>query len=271
MHPVERLRHVARSSGAPQALLVQETAAALSAFADDPNGLLTACRRMLARQPTSGPLLWLAANMLAAPDARAAGRDAVRRITDDPTPDELARALPSDATICILGWPDLAADALVSRADLDVLVVDVAGEGSGFVRRLELNELDCADVPIGGLGAAVAASDVLVVEASALGPDHAVAVVGSLAAAAVAATTTTETWMVAGVGRHLPTRMWSALERRLHASLREPWEADDERVALELVTCVIGPEGPEAPESARRHTDCPIVPELFGANDGIAL
>ena len=35
MHPIERLRYVARASGADQTVLVQETAAALSAFAGD--------------------------------------------------------------------------------------------------------------------------------------------------------------------------------------------------------------------------------------------
>ena len=44
MHPIERLRYVARSSGAPQAVLVRETASALGSLAFDPAGLVTACR-----------------------------------------------------------------------------------------------------------------------------------------------------------------------------------------------------------------------------------
>ena len=38
MHPIERLRYVARASGADQAVLVRETAQALAAFRDDPSG-----------------------------------------------------------------------------------------------------------------------------------------------------------------------------------------------------------------------------------------
>ncbi len=68
MHPIERLRYVARSSGAPQAVLVRETAAALGGLGFDPAGLVTACRRVLDRHPTSGPLWWLCSRVLTAVD-----------------------------------------------------------------------------------------------------------------------------------------------------------------------------------------------------------
>src|SRR3954453_22490711 len=61
VHPIERLRYVARSSGAPQQVLVRETAGALAALGFDPPGLVTACRRILDRHPLSGPLWGLAA------------------------------------------------------------------------------------------------------------------------------------------------------------------------------------------------------------------
>ena len=66
MHPIERLRYVARASGADQAVLVRETAGALAAFADDPAGLVTACRRIVSRHPGSGPLWWLCSRVLTA-------------------------------------------------------------------------------------------------------------------------------------------------------------------------------------------------------------
>lgn len=271
MHPVERLRYVARSSGAPQALLVDESAGALSSFAGDANGLVTACRRMLARQPTSGPLLWLAASMLAAPEPRAAARDCAHRIENDATARGLAAALPPDATVCVLGWPDVTGDAIARRGDLDVLVVDVAGEGGGFVRRLLRADIDAADVPVDGLGAAVTGADVVLLEATAVGPTHAVAVAGSLAAAAVAATSSTQAILVAGIGRFLPRRMWDGLERRVTGEQVGPWELDDDLVPLELITDVAGPDGLESVDDARHHTDCPVVPELFGSHDGIAI
>ena len=51
MHPIERLRYVARASGVPQAILVRETAGALLSFSSEPHELVTACRRMISRQP----------------------------------------------------------------------------------------------------------------------------------------------------------------------------------------------------------------------------
>src|SRR3954468_12753456 len=68
VHPIERLRYVARSSGAAQEVLVRETAAALAALGFDPPGLVTACRRILDRHPLSGPLWWLSARVLTAHD-----------------------------------------------------------------------------------------------------------------------------------------------------------------------------------------------------------
>ena len=68
MHPIERLRYVARSSGAPQEVLVRETAGALAALGFDAAGLVTACRRILDRHPVSGPLWWLCARVLTSND-----------------------------------------------------------------------------------------------------------------------------------------------------------------------------------------------------------
>jgi len=41
MHPIERLRYVARASGAPQDVLVQETARALASFSGDPHSVIS--------------------------------------------------------------------------------------------------------------------------------------------------------------------------------------------------------------------------------------
>jgi hypothetical protein len=264
MHPIERLRYVARASGADQALLVRETAAALGAFADDPPGLVAACRRIVDRHPTSGPLWWLCARVLTAPEgARAEAWRAVEDIEGDRTAAELAFALPEEATACVVGWPELAGEALPRRGDVEVLAVDSLGEGSGLVRRLGLSGIDAVDVPTSGLGAAVACSDVLLLEAVAMGPTGFVAVSGSLAAAAVARQTDVPVWVVAGVGRMLPGSMWEALAGRHATRLADPWDLDEEIVTLELVDRVCGPAGLEAPAAALRRIDCPVAPELF--------
>lgn len=261
MHPIERLRYVARASGAPHALLVRETAAALGSFGSDPSGLITACRRVVARQPSSGPVWWLAARVLTAPDPLREAWAAVEEMDADRTARELSYALPDDATVCLLGWPDTVAEALIRRGDLVALVVDALGEGSGLVRRLILSDIDAVDVPSIGLGAAAADADLVLLEASAIGPDAFLGVAGSRAAAATARQAGVPVWLVGGAGRLLPRRMWDALVSRVEVD--DPWDADDEVVPLELVDQVAGPQGPEPVADALARTDCPIAPELF--------
>jgi hypothetical protein len=261
VHPVERLRYVARASGVAQGVLVRETAEALASFASDPQGLVTACRRMIARQPGSGPLLWLAARTLTAPDPRAELRRAAAEADDDPTVGELRHALPDDATVCVLGWPEVIGAALPARGDLEVLVVDVHGEGSRFVQRLWDRDVEAVDVPLGGLGAAAAAADVVLLESAAIGPAAAVCVSGSHAAAAVARHAGRDVWLVGGVGRMLPGRLYRVVEDRLFGD--DPWEADDEQVPLDLVASIVGPRGRISVTDAVASPDCTPAPELL--------
>jgi hypothetical protein len=263
VHPIERLRYVARASGADQALLVRETAQALSAFRGDPSGLVAACRRIVDRHPTSAPLWWLCARVLTSPDGQREAWDAVDDIEGDRTAGELAFALPEDSTVCVIGWPELVGDALPPRGDVEVLAVDSLGEGSGLVRRLVAAGIDAVDVPTSGLGAAVSSSDVLLLEAVAVGPTGFVGVSGSLAAATVARHAEVPVWLAAGVGRLLPARMWDALAGRRATRAADPWDLDEEVVPLTLVDQVCGPAGLTSVEDALRRTDCPVAPELF--------
>src|SRR3954464_1921386 len=106
MHPIERLRYVARSSGGDQRMLVRETAGALRGLGLDPSGLVVACRRIVERHPTSGPLWWLSARMLTRAEPMAAARAAVAEMELDDTVDELTAAIPDGATVVTIGWPD---------------------------------------------------------------------------------------------------------------------------------------------------------------------
>lgn len=264
MHPIERLRYVARASGADQALLVRETAHALAAFRDDPAGLVAACRRIVDRHPTSAPLWWLCARVLTAPDGQAEAWAAVDEMEDDPTGVELAFALPEAVTVAVVGWPEVIGEALPRRGDVSVLAVDALGEGMGLVRRLGQVGIDAVDVPPSGVGAAVVASDLLLLEAVAFGPSGALVVSGSLAAAAVARHEQVPTWLVAGAGRRLPARMWEALSGRLLGGSDDPWDRDEEILPLDLVDAVCTPDGLGSVADAHASVDCPVAPELFG-------
>ena len=263
MHPIERLRYVARAEGAGPSLLVRESAEALAGFGSDPIGMVTACRRLVERHPAVGPVWWLAAKVLAASEQRAEAWRAAEEIESDTTPSVLAKALPDDATVVLLGWPEQASEAVRRRGDLEILVVDCAGEGSGLSRRLRSVGVDTLDVPDTGLGAAVAEADLVLLEASALGGDGFVSVAGARAAAAVARQVGTPVWVVAGTGRVLPARLWQALVARLHDDPTEPWDRIDEVVPLDMVDQVVGPNGPEDVAHALRRPDCPVAPELL--------
>ena len=259
VHPMERLRHLARAGPVEHAVLVRESAVALAALDGDPGGLLLSIRRLLERHGGSGPLWWLCARMQGAEDAGAEAWRCVRELDADPTPGHLARDLPDDATVAVVGWPEVAAAALARRGDVRVLAVDALGEGVELWRWLRHRGVVAVEVPESGLGAAVAAADVVVLEAAALGPAALLAVAGSGAAAAVAAVAGVPVWVVAGVGRALPGELWAGLVGRRRCD--RPWLLPDDVVALDLGAALVGPAG-LVPLPAPPRADCSAAPEL---------
>lgn len=267
MHPMERLRMIARASGEDPGLLAREAAAALAACADDPRALVIACRRLVDRQATSGPLWWLAARVVASPDPETEAWMSAEALRGDETPAVVAACLPDDVTLTVLGWPEQVTEALRRRGDARVLVVDSLGDGSPLVAALDGAGTEAALVPEAGIAAAVAASTLVLLDASAVGPGGFLAVTGSRAAAAVAYTEEIPVWVVAGVGRVLPARLWAAMVDKVTA-LGDPWDAEWEVVPLELATAVVGPDGPQPPADALARVDCPDAPELTGGTTG---
>jgi len=268
MHPIERLRMVAQASNQDPGMVAREAAAALAGCAGDPMTLVTACRRLVDRQATAGPVWWLAARVVAAADPETEAWRAAEELYSDPTPGVLATALPDEARVTMLGWPEQLTEAVRRRGDASVLVVDSLGDGSSLVRALEREGSHVALVPEGGTAAAVTDSTLLLLDASVLGPGGFLAVTGSHAAAAVAYTEQIPVWVVAGVGRILPDLLWRAAAQAVIED-PEPWEAALELVPLELVTAVVGPGGPQAPADAlERAADCPDAPELLGGGNG---
>ena len=263
MHPIERLRHVARAEGVGPSLLVREAAEALAAFGSEPAGLVTACRRLVERHPTVGPMWSLAARVLAAPDpVDEAWRVAVE-VDQDGTARALAAELPEQATLVLLGWPEQAAEAVWRRADVVVLLVDCRGEAGGLSRRFRSAGVECADVPDAGLAAAVAEADLVLLEAAALGPGGFLAAAGSCSAAAVARSSGVPLWVIAGAGRALPGPLWEALLARFGSDVVEPWHRSEELVPLVDGDRIAGPDGTQPVPDALARADCPVAPELL--------
>ena len=84
VHPIERLRYVARSGAAPDRILVAEAVPALSAFASNPGAMLVALRQLISRQPESPGLLVLAARVLTAIDPIEAAWELADELEVDP-------------------------------------------------------------------------------------------------------------------------------------------------------------------------------------------
>lgn len=256
---MEHLRYVARAGDLSQDVLVRETASALGALASDPLELVTVCRRILDKYPVAGALWSMAARVCASSQPYRAAQEFVSEMRGDSTADHAADSLPAGARLCLLGWPDIAAEGLGRRADIDVRIIDAYGEGAGLARRLAGNGCEVTDVPLAGLAAACASADVILVEAAAAGPEAVIAAGGSHAAAAVGYVSGIEVWCVVGWGRALPQQFFEAAAASVSD---EPWECDEEVVPIGLFSHVVGPGGIE-PASGWQRADCPLAAELL--------
>jgi hypothetical protein len=250
VHPIERLRYVARATGAPADSVLREAASSLAGFAEDPVSLVTACRRLVDRHPANGPIWWLAASVLTAVDPVEAAWACVDRFDADRSLREVAEALPEEARVCVVGWPPRLVEAFGRRGDLEVRVVDVEGDGPGFVRVLEDAAVPAVDIDITGLGGAAATADVVVLDASAIGPEVALVPAGSWPLAAIARSASVPVWLVGGVGRRVSAGTWPALFGRLVGGATAPWDGGLDRLPVDLVDRTFGPDDDrvDAPE-----------------------
>jgi len=86
VHPIERLRYLARLEPSRVDVIAAEAADTLLACAADPAELVVACRRLLDRHPAAGPLWWVASSALTSADPHATLMAVMRTLDDDPTP-----------------------------------------------------------------------------------------------------------------------------------------------------------------------------------------
>ena len=128
--------------------------------------------------------------------------------------------------------------------------------------RLEREGPSLRAVRNGGVGE-VAGSDVVIVEASAVGPSSMIVPSSRRAVLQAAQACETPVWIESGVGRLLPPKLYASLVEHL-ASMHEHG-VSDVVVPLDEVAMVVGPSGSlEASEIATVPSDCPEPPELTG-------
>ncbi len=263
MQPFERLRAIARHGGDDR-LLVAEAADCLGEFDDDPAALVVTCRRLLHHHPERAPLWWLCARVLAAPDPSEAAWEAEALMRADDTPDRLAALLPfpADHPIAVLGWPELAGTALAIRPDLEALVLRVEhGDRRGLHEnwRARLARSDASARPVDVTEALVLEPSHVLVEVAGASPTELLVADGTSALLDALARPSLVVWLVAGVGRVLPARMFDAMMRELG----EPEDHGLERLDVQVADRIAGPTGLVRPEALLRRVDCPVAPELL--------
>jgi hypothetical protein len=149
--------------------------------------------------------------VLGALDPFAAMRDCEAEIKNDPTIKSLRDAVLQDAVVCVVGWPTTVLNALASRGDVKLFVVESNGDGDAAVERLTSMDVEATLVQFEELSRAVSSCDVLIVEALAAGPTEVLCSSGSHAVAALGYVTQKPVWLVAACGTRLPAPLWSAM------------------------------------------------------------
>lgn len=242
VHPIERLRAVARAPDVDQSLLACEAAAVLASFGDDPRGLVIACRRLTDRHPAAGSLWWACARLLAAEDVAPAAREVRDELVGDPTVAVLALDVPEGAAVAVVpdvaGGSELADELGRRRGDLSL---------AHHPRALHVGD----DRP-----------RLLLVEAAAAGPDGFLAADGTAEEVAAAREAGVAAWLVVGVGRRLPAALFDVATARASAT-GVPGATGRSSPPVEVVGVAATGRVVEP-----RRLDCPVPPELLRAPGG---
>lgn len=233
MHPIERIRSLARASWLDPKTVALEAADALGDAYRwmDEAAAVSVARRLLAWHPYCGPLWWVCGRVLHAVDPAEAARQAAETLLDDTTGLALDMALPEGARPLVVG------------------------------RCRALDELDRPATPRTVRGASH-----LLIGVSALGPGGLVTHRPAAALAAEAVAANVAVWAIAEVAAVVDARLWDrqaalvadAFQRPSTSAVTDVWWDDDPGtdalepcvVGIGDVNWVCGPEGLEIPAEA---------------------
>lgn len=236
MHPIERLRYFIRDHAMTADELVAETIGAMAGLGDDHAASVNVVRRVLERHVLVGPLWWMAARVLTAPNAYAEGRQVVADLGADRTSEEVLEVLRPLRRVACLGWPGQAALALVLSEDLDILVIDADGEGDPTASQLAAHGAESVSVVRWrDRAAAIGSCDLVIAESQLCGPRASVAVHGSGDVLGKAVELGVPASLVAGIGCRLPAWLFDGISARIEVAVAESQRGGSGR-AMELVT-----------------------------------
>jgi hypothetical protein len=255
MHPMERLRYVARSGGGDPTVILAETVEAIARLRPTPSELVPLCRNLVDRNPTCGPLWWLCAHLLANPDEVERGWRLIEEIDCDVTASHLAERLPAGSRVVTVGSPTTVAQALHRAGEVSVLAVLAGDEGHRLVRAMDRVGVGVEPVAPEAILVALGHADLLLVEAEACSTADVVASMGSGLAAVAASAVGVPVWLVAGRGRRLPAGYVETIVGSL------PGESEVFDTAC--VSHVAGPDGVTSMTPDALAAECPAVPELL--------
>lgn len=232
MHPIERIRALARASWLdPKTVAVEAADAIGDAYLwMEEAAAVSVARRLLAWHPYCGPLWWVCGKVLHSVEPVQASRDAVEHLLDDPTGLALDIAMPEGSRPYLVGR---------CRA-MDELGVGVAARSPRDATHL-------------------------VVGASVMGPTGLVSHCPADALVADALDAGTPVWAVAEAGTVVDARLWERLAGLVDDAFVQPatsavsdlwWDDHDTDVpepcsiGLEGFAWVCGPDGLEIPSEA---------------------
>jgi hypothetical protein len=248
MHPIERLRFIARAEDEPAASLATEAAYTLADLSHyEPNAVLTACRRLLDKHPECGPLWWVGSQLVGAADPFEVARRAAGDLCSDPTPDRLAEMLRASFTggeAFVVGRPaDLSVQALRRGRQCRLRLVGSSWALRRAVRGAAFEGVDdVTGYTPGDEDEALAGAAVVLIEPLGVGTSNCLLTPESAGLVATAREVGAPLWLVCGVGRALPESLFEALANRTGTDRGE-------LVPIETFNLGVGPEGSCRPEN----------------------
>jgi hypothetical protein len=260
VHPIERLRWIARTHDEATTMLAAEAAWTISELAaEDPAAVVTACRRLVEAHVTAGPLWWVAATLLVSPDPSSAARIAVDDLLADPTADfladELNERLVGDAVLVVVCPAEIVLEALSQLPSTTVRVVGSLPRRRAVVRAFEANLSEASGWDSDEAAQAVKGAAVVLLEALAAGPAGLIVAAGSQSLVEAAHEASVPVWAVVGVGRVIDVKLLEEMRRRAGE--------DVELVDPGDLEAVLGPSGIVTPVVGLGRQPCPPAPELL--------
>lgn len=259
MHPIERLRYIARADDEPASVIASEAAWSLGELgAGDPAAVLTASRRLVERHPACGPLWWACAKLLVADDPLAEAHRVVAEFSSDVVANRLSDALRSNFTasdvLCSTAPADLLSQALDRRGSYRVRLI-----GRYFWLRHGLRQIgaradDATGYEAEEMDEALSGAGVLLVEPRLASPAGLLVDLGTGAIAERAAASEIPVWVLLATGHVLPPDLATFALGRAGDGF--------ELIEPDVLSRAVDETGLGDLQPALRRAGCPPAPEL---------